>query len=67
MKTRAQSARILDYLATGKPLTPITALRRFGTFRLGARVYDLKRQGHKIDTRLVTRGDSRVASYTLVQ
>jgi hypothetical protein len=65
MKCRTQSARIIDYLATGKPLTPILALRRFGTLRLGARIYDLKRDGHRIKTRLVERGGARVAEYRL--
>lgn len=65
MKRRPQNDRIIDYLATGRPLTPIVALRRFGTFRLGARVYELKRQGHPITSRLVKRGDTHVAEYRL--
>ena len=62
---RSQSDRIIDYLATGRPLTPIVALRRFGTFRLGARVHELKQQGHRIESRLVKRGDAHVAEYRL--
>jgi hypothetical protein len=64
---RTQQDRILDYLATGKPLTPIMALRRFGTFRLGARIYDLKREGHRITSELVSRNGARVAQYRLVR
>lgn len=65
MNTRKQSDRILDHLATGKPLTPITALKRFGTMRLGARIFDLKRKGHRIESRLVSRNGARVAEYRL--
>lgn len=62
---RSQNDRLLCYLATGKPVTPLMALRRFGIFRLGARVYDLKRDGHNITSRMVKRGDARVAEYRL--
>lgn len=65
MKKRPQNDRIIDHLATGRPLTPIVALRRFGVFRLGARVHELKRQGHPITSRLVKRGDAHVAEYRL--
>lgn len=62
---RSQADRIIDYLATGRPLTPIVALRRFSTLRLGARILELKRQGHPITSRLVKRGEARVAEYRL--
>lgn len=62
---RSQESRIIDYLATGKALTPIMALRRFGCFRLGARIYDLKRDGHRIDSRRVTRNGKTFAEYRL--
>lgn len=65
MKRRPQNDKIIDYLATGRTLTPIVALRRFGVFRLGARVYELKRQGHPITSRLVRHGDAWVAEYRL--
>ena len=63
---RSQSDRILDYLARGKPVTPLVALKRFGCFRLGARIWDLKRAGHRIETRRVNRGGATVAEYRLV-
>jgi len=66
MSTRSQADRILDYMATGKGITPIIALRRFGCFRLGARVWDLKRAGHRIEARRVTRGHAVVAEYRLI-
>lgn len=62
---RSQNDRIIDYLATGKPLTPLMALRRFGCMRLGARIYELKREGHRIESTRVRRGGAVVAEYRL--
>lgn len=61
MKT--QSQKILTYLKSGKPLTPITALNRFGCFRLAARISDLRKDGHTIFTDTVTKGNKTFASY----
>lgn len=65
MITASQTARILAHLQSGKTLTPLQALRRFGCFRLGARVWDLKRDGHDIRSRLVEIDGKRVARYQL--
>ncbi len=47
----AQAEQILRYLQTHKRgITPIDALRKFGCFRLGARIYDLRKEGHDIKT-----------------
>lgn len=61
----SQEDKILRHLKNGKRLTPLTALRQCGTLRLGARIYDLRSQGHDIKTRMVKRGDARVAEYYL--
>lgn len=42
-----QTEHILDMLKRG-PITPLDALNEANCFRLGARIYDLKRQGHQI-------------------
>ena len=65
MKRRTQAQRIIDWLAAGKPLTPITALNRFGVFRLAARVNQLRGDGHNIVTSRVTRNGSTYAEYRL--
>lgn len=67
MNIRSQASRILDYMATGKGITPLTALKRFGCLRLGARAYDLKKQGHPIVSRMVRRNGATVAEYRLAQ
>lgn len=61
MKTQTQ--KILQHLQSGKPLTPITALNKFGCFRLAARISDLRKDGHTIFTQTVTKGKKTFASY----
>lgn len=58
-----QAQAILAALESGRVLTPLDALREFGCMRLGARIYDLEQQGHKINRRLVRRGEAMVAEY----
>lgn len=68
--TETQNAMVLAHLKTGRPITPLGALRAYGCFRLGARIYDLRRKGHKIVTTFVPVGrDGRkhVAEYRLVR
>lgn len=67
MNTRAtQTARILAHLKRGRTLTPLQALRDYGCFRLGARIWDLKQDGYLIKSRIVDVGGKRVARYLLV-
>jgi len=62
-----QCNQILAYLRSGRTLTPLEALDMFGCFRLGARIWDLKKAGHDIRSRMVDVGDGkRVARYLLV-
>lgn len=66
MKSESQNTAIRDYLLGGNSLTPMKALHEFGCFRLGARIYDLKKKGWKIDTEMIAIEDGkRVASYTM--
>lgn len=43
-----QAESILAYLQTGQSITPREADELWGCMRLGARIYDLKKQGYKI-------------------
>jgi len=63
--TKSQSEMILDYLKTGKSISPLEALEKFGCFRLGGRIYDLKKEGHHITTSMVERNGKRFAEYRL--
>jgi len=50
MDKQTQEARILAALKAGRILTPWNALTEFGCFRLGARIYNLRRKGYVIQT-----------------
>lgn len=60
---RTQNARIRNHLERGLSITPIDALNKFGCFRLGARIYDLKQGGMKIARTMVKKGRKWVAEY----
>ena len=46
----SQTERIHRYLATGKKLNPLQALRMGMGMRLGARICELRENGYKIAT-----------------
>lgn len=59
-----QNRQILAHLQSGKRLTGLDALSLFGCFRLGARIYDLKQDGHAINSRSIsTENGKRVSEY----
>lgn len=60
-----QCRQIRKALESGERLTPLDALNRFGCFRLGARIYDLKKEGLPIVKDMVKRGNAYVAEYRL--
>lgn len=61
------TARVLDLLrANPKGVTALTALDQAGSFRLGARVFELRAEGYSIDREWVeTYSGKRIASYVL--
>ena len=63
----SQKTKILAHLSAGHSITPIDALQMFGCFRLGARIYDLKNDGHDIHKTMVQRGNKMFARYTLLK
>ncbi|NRB03666.1 MAG: hypothetical protein HRU30_10435 [Rhodobacteraceae bacterium] len=61
-----QTQQILDHLQSGKSITPIEALNEYGCFRLGARIYDLRKDGHSIEKDMVqTPKGTHVARYRM--
>ena len=60
-----QCQAILEHLRTGRGITALAALDRWGCFRLAARIHQLKRQGHRIEVHTVKVGSKRIASYLL--
>ncbi len=72
MKSSSQNAQILLHLQDFGSITPIQALEMYGCFRLGARIYDLRKQGVEIVSKsveFVTKSGHRgsYASYSLVK
>lgn len=64
-KKQSQCKRILSHLQSGKTINPLQALDLYGCFRLGARIYDLKKAGFDIDSRLVHENGVQYAEYSM--
>lgn len=63
----AQEKKILEYMQAGNTLTPLEALYLFGCFRLGARVFELRKK-YAIKTEMVIISPGkRVARYSLAE
>ena len=66
---KTQKDQILEHLETKGSITPLEAQFLYGCMRLGARIWDLKHDGHAIITETVevtTRtGKAHVARYRL--
>lgn len=63
----SQCDQILAHLKEGKTISPMEALRQFGCFRLGARIWDLKQDGYVIGRDLECDGHKRWARYKLLK
>lgn len=58
-----QTQQVKRHLQRHNSITPIEALRRYGIMRLGARIWELHRQGFSTVTCMVSRGGKRYAKY----
>ncbi|HXI41609.1 MAG TPA: helix-turn-helix domain-containing protein [Bryobacteraceae bacterium] len=62
----SQNQAILTYLKRGRTIDPQVALRLFGSFRLAARIKDLREVGYQISREMVHgRNGNRFARYRL--
>lgn len=64
---RSQNEMIKKHLLKGNSITPLQALELFGSLRLGARIYDLRKKGLKIKTLRVVEGRKNYAKYYIPQ
>lgn len=69
MQTQKES--VLAHLRSGKKITPIEALNKFGCFRLAAVIHSLKNNGflekhESIDSNLLTKNGKSFSEYSLV-
>lgn len=65
-QTKSQADQVLEYLRSGNTITPLEALQMFGIMRLGARIWDLKDNGHNIVTETEENEGKRYARYKLI-
>lgn len=61
---KSQRLAIKKYLLSGKSITPLSALHKFGCLRLGGRIYELRAE-MDIETSIIKRGGKRYASYRI--
>lgn len=47
----SQITVILNHLKKSEEINPLEALSKYGVYRLGAVIFDLKREGHNISSR----------------
>ena len=67
MTDKTQEQAILAHLEQGLAITPLEALAKYGCFRLGARVWDLRMKGWDIQSCMVkTATGKRIAKYWLM-
>jgi len=59
-KNSSQRDLILKHMTDRGPITPIDALHLYGCLRLAARIFELRRDGHKIAMETVTSPSSKV-------
>ena len=60
----SQERKILNYMLRGNKITGIEALEFFGSFRLPARIADIKRRGHNVQSGFITTpSGKRVKAY----
>lgn len=64
MKTQKQ--KIKEWLESGRGITPLTALYKFGCMSLAQRIKNLRNDGMNIKTTLYREGEKQFARYTLL-
>ena len=61
----SQTAKILDHLKAGHPITGLVALEKFGCFRLAARIRELRKAGYRIESSPVKLDHCVIAEYRM--
>ena len=62
-KKISKQSKVLAHLVSGKSITPIEALELYGCFRLGALIFNLRSDGHKIDTEIAKGSGHAIYTY----
>ena len=66
---KSQEKQIYEHLRLGNGITPLYALKKFGCFRLAARIRDLRKKHYfaLIKTDMVEYDGKRYARYTICE
>jgi hypothetical protein len=62
----SQKSNILNHLKSGKSITPLEALQKYGSFRLADRIFVLRNEGYNIVTNNIYENGKTYAQYTLL-
>ena len=60
-----QTEDVLSYLQRNGSIDPAKAFFELGIYRLGARIFDLRAEGHDIETEIIQKNGKRWAVYRL--
>ena len=63
LKPDSQASHILAHLVSGRTITPLGALKKWGCLRLGARIHQLRGRGHDIKGEPIEVAGKRVSIY----
>ena len=63
----SQTDQILNHLKRYGTIEPMKAWKLYGSYRLAARIHDIRAKGHRIDTEKVEKGKVSFARYRLVR
>ena len=66
-KKPSQANKILAFMKSGKSITALQALNRYGCFRLAARIHELTTRGIKIKRTTINRKGKSFSSYALAK
>jgi hypothetical protein len=66
IKSESQNKQVLKWLQDGQTITQFQAASYFSIYRLSARIYDLRKQGHNIQGKLQFEGSKHWSKYSLL-
>lgn len=68
MRKLSQEYLVFNWLYDGHTITPLEALRKFDSLRLGAIIYRLRKLHWNIETEMIrTRTGKRIARYRMIK
>tara|TARA_Y100000310_G_scaffold329677_1_gene399964 strand:- start:350 stop:568 length:219 start_codon:yes stop_codon:yes gene_type:complete len=60
-----QQDNVEKWLLRGKSITSLEALQLWGAFRLSAIIFNLRKEGHNIKTKMIKQGRKTFAEYSI--